>query len=82
MSATLHVLPSAQLQDVPEMLRRLADSVEAGEYGEVTEAVVVMPGDALEVFGFGTADGNYAHYLLACGQRKLEKPMFDGFGEG
>jgi hypothetical protein len=75
MSATLHALPSAKLQDIPAMLRRLADDIEAGEYGEVREAVCVTHGSGLDVFGFGSADGTVSHYLLCCAARKLEEPM-------
>lgn len=74
MSATLHVLPSAQLQDVPAMLRKLADAIEAGDHGEVREAVVVASGDALAVFGFGQVDGTQAHYLLGCAMARLQEP--------
>lgn len=55
------------------MLRNLADGIEAGEYGERAEAVVVLGGDVPEVFGFGGADGTVAYYLLGRGQRKLER---------
>jgi hypothetical protein len=74
MTATLHVIPSANLQDIPAMLRKLADEVERGEHGEVVECAVVTSGDGLNVFGFGGADGRVAHYLLCCGARKLEEP--------
>lgn len=73
MTATLHVLPSAKLQDVPAMLRKLADDMEAGEYGRVMEAAVVISGNELNLFGFGTADGTVAHYLFCCAARKMEE---------
>jgi hypothetical protein len=73
-SATLHAIPSAKLADIPAMLRRLADDIEAGVYGRVPEAAVVTSGDSLNVFGFGGADGTVSHYLLCCGARKLEEP--------
>ncbi len=73
MTATIHAIP-VKLQDIPAMLRKLADDVEAGEYGKVMEATVVTSGDRLDVFGFGGADGTVAHYLLCCGARKLEEP--------
>ncbi len=75
MTATIHALPSAELQDIPAMLRKIADWIEAGEYGEVREAALVASGAELEVFGLGRADGTVTHYLLACGQRKLEMSM-------
>ena len=69
----MHPLPSAKLQDVPAMLRRLADDIEAGEYGEVQETAVVVSGAELEVFGFGTADGAVTHYMLGCAMQKLQR---------
>lgn len=75
MTATIHALPSAELQDIPSMLRKIAEAIEAGEYGDVTEAAVVTNGDEIQVFGLGRADGTVTHYLLACGQRRLEDPM-------
>ncbi|WP_152239516.1 hypothetical protein [Xanthomonas sp. LMG 12461] len=77
MSASLHVLPSAQLQNIPEMLRRLADSIEDGVYGDVVEAAVVLGAEDLEVFGFGQADGPVTHYLLGCGMAKLQRPRLE-----
>lgn len=77
MSASLHALPSVKLQDVPAMFRKLADDIEAGEYGEVREAVAVVSGEALEVFGFGTADGTVTHYMLGCAMHKLQRPSAD-----
>lgn len=74
MTATLHALPIPGLQDIPKMLRNLADDIAAGKYGEVSEAAVVLGSDKLDVFGFGAADATVAHYLLACAQRKLEAP--------
>lgn len=73
MSATLHALPVPGLQNVPELLRNIAAAIERGEYGEVSEGAMVLAGNAVEVFGLGKADGTVTHYLLARGQRKLER---------
>ena len=73
MTASLHVLPVPGMQDVPALLRNIADAIEAGEYGAVSEGALVLAGDSIEVFGLGDADGTVAHYLLARGQRKLER---------
>ena len=73
MSASLHVLPVPGLQNIPELLRNIADAIERGEYGEVNEGALVLAGNAVEVFGLGNADGPVTHYLLARGQRKLER---------
>lgn len=77
MTASLHVLPSSQLHDMPDMLRQLADAIESGKYGCVPEAAVVLGTDQIdriEVFGFGRADGVVTHYLLGCGMAKLQRP--------
>ncbi|MDR1076376.1 MAG: hypothetical protein LBL59_08810 [Xanthomonadaceae bacterium] len=78
MTAKLYALPNPGLADIPALLRNIADELEAGEYGEVREGALVLAGTNLEVFGLGCyADGTVAHYLLACGQRKLESPCLD-----
>lgn len=72
--AELYVIPSRGVADIPEQLRNIAAAIEAGEYGEVREGALVLGGDQLDVFGIGSpADGTVAHYLLARGQRKLER---------
>lgn len=35
-------------------LRKIADDIEAGSYGEVGSVAVVLLGDTMEVFGAGT----------------------------
>lgn len=72
-SAKLYSLPNPGLQNIPALLRNIADGIEAGEYGEVIEGVLVLNGSDLDVFGLGNADGTVAHYLLARGQRRLER---------
>ena len=62
---------------VAEMLRNIADSIDAGEFGQVEEGSLVLVGQGLEVFGLGRADGTAAHYLLCCGADKLRRPMVD-----
>lgn len=71
MTASLHVLPVGNLLSVAQQLRCIADEIEAGEYGPVNEGALVLEG--VEVFGLGGADGTVTHYLLARGQRKLER---------
>lgn len=49
-------LNDVSLNDVSGMLRKTADAIEAGKYGEVSCAVMVLQigdGDDLEVFAFG-----------------------------
>lgn len=72
MTAKLYALPTGALQNIPEALRRVADQIEAGEFGEAKAAVVVLESDDLDVFGIGTADASMSHYLLSCAQRRLQ----------
>lgn len=68
--------PQTSLADIPEQLRKLADSIEAGEYENRSECVVVLAGGkGLSVFGYGEATGTVAHYLLCCAQRKIENGL-------
>lgn len=41
-------------RDPVAMLRRLADDIEAGKYGEVGCVGVALLGDTMEVFGYGS----------------------------
>lgn len=70
-TASLHVLPVGNLLNVAQQLRAIADEIDAGQYGEVTEGALVL--NSVDVFGLGGADGTVTHYLLARGQRKLER---------
>lgn len=55
----LHDGPS--LQDIPGMLRSLADRIEREEYGDVDGLFVIMPRDQEYpvTLGFGIIDGAY-----------------------
>lgn len=75
MSAKLYALPNPPLSDIPAVLRNIADSIEAGEHGAVADAVFVLRGDELKIFGLGTADGTVAHYMLCCAAQKMQEPM-------
>lgn len=59
-------------RDIPAMLRKLADAISAGEYGEVGEAAFVLCGDTLEVFGWGVdQDGASTAVMLQAGAMRL-----------
>jgi hypothetical protein len=67
-------LPRRPLSDVPGHLRKLADDIERGEYGDVRAAIVVIEQDgdggtvSAESFGFGSdADPVRAAGLLHFG---------------
>ena len=65
---SLHVLRETNLQNVPATLRKLADAMESGEYGEVTRCALVWEGDRLHVSYCGAGEaGPNAHLLLSVG---------------
>lgn len=59
MTAEVIQHPSPNLADIPAMLRRLADQIEAGDWGEVETAFLLMPraGDFPRLFGWGNVTG-------------------------
>ena len=46
------------MNDIPGMLRRTAERIEAGEFGKIDAALVLIPrhGDYPTVFGFGDVE--------------------------
>lgn len=67
----LVLMRETNLLDVPATLRRIADEIEAGKYGEAAAAVVVLDTD-LEVFYMGTGESApNAHLLLHSGAAKM-----------
>lgn len=78
MSADLVTLRDHTLLDVPALLRKLADRVEAGEYGAVRCCAVSMLGDTLEVFAYGLdSAGPSAACTLHAGFLKLQQALVD-----
>lgn len=51
--------PNPNLADIPAMLRRLADQIEAGDWDEVETAFLLMPreGKFPKLFGWGNIQG-------------------------
>lgn len=71
-------LDSAVLADIPNVLRSIADELEAGEYGQITAGVVVLQeqSNALNLFGLGAADQHRAVAILAgATQTMVQKTM-------
>ncbi len=68
-------LPTTPLQDIPAMLRNLAESIESGELGTVSQLAYVLDvGEgAVDVglMGQSHSPGTEAYFLLACGQKKI-----------
>ena len=53
-------------------LRVIADEIEAGKHGEVTQVAIVLLGDTCEVFGAGPdADGSTIATLLQAGASRM-----------
>lgn len=60
------------LFNVPETLRNIADQIEAGKYGEITNCAVVMDAAVIETFFMGPGEvWPTMHYLLTVGAQKL-----------
>ena len=76
MSAKLIAFPDSNLHDIPRELRNLADSIEAGRYGDAHTLVwAVDCGDSrIEVGLLGAAAeaAPTAYFLLGLAQRRLE----------
>lgn len=65
MSADLKVVPMPpRCGDVSAMLRRLADEIDDGEFGEEARVVLVLDGEPFSVRGYGKVDGMQAIGLL------------------
>lgn len=71
--ADLYELPKASLQDIPRVLRAIADEIEAGKCG-TTEmaAIVVMENNGnIRTFGAGSADYYRTFALFQLGIENL-----------
>jgi hypothetical protein len=68
--------PERDLSDIPSTLRRIADGIEAGEYGDAHNLVWVCDqGDvviSVGLCGKSPEPASTGHFLLALGMRKLE----------
>ena len=64
---TVVKMPDHPLTDIPNVLRRIADEIEAGSYGEIEMAGVVMENDSgdIETFGAGKTDFYRGYTLFA-----------------
>lgn len=54
--------PAPNLANIPAMARKFADDLEAGKYGDVSAAVLVIhrPSGGVASFGWGDIDDRYA----------------------
>lgn len=73
MSAELRTIYTENVRDIPAMLRRLADKIEVGEYGEVAGVVSVVraPNYTVRVFGHGEENYDTSVVSLELGKREL-----------
>jgi hypothetical protein len=66
----------SNFRDVPATLRRIADEIEAGNYGEVSCVGLALLGDSLEVFGIGPdSEAPSVALVLNAGVMKLTMPV-------
>ena len=71
MTAELYALPPSAL-DVPATLRWIAEQIEAGEYGPVEGAAVVLDADRLRIMWAGKGErGPCAHLLFTLGAARI-----------
>ena len=76
MPAEIVELYPTNFQDVPAMLRKLADDIEAGAYGPVGCVSSVVLGDQMRVFGFGPdSEGPAAAMLLHAGFMHMSRAI-------
>ena len=54
----VHLLPKAQLADIPAILRLMADEVERGDYGNILSGGIVLRDDENTVHVFSCGDTN------------------------
>jgi hypothetical protein len=75
--------PISSLANAPEKLRKLADDIEAGVYGDVECCAISLIGNKLYVFGFGPDSGHAATgmTLSAGAHRMLESLLEHGEDE-
>jgi hypothetical protein len=68
----------SNFRDAAASLRRMADDIEAGSYGEVHGVAVVLDGDKIEVFGMGKkSEPEQTALLLQAGSLKLTRMFLD-----
>ena len=76
--SNVYELPKATLADVPRVLRAIADEIEAGAYGEIDTAVVVLENKdgVIEKFGAGCADYYRAIAVLTLAAHSMCRERF------
>lgn len=76
MSAEVVTLYESNFRHPVATLRKIADDIEAGRYGEVGCIGVVLLGDTMEVFGAGTdSEAPSVGLLLHAGFLRMSKAI-------
>ncbi len=72
-------IPCTTMHDIPGMLRNLANDIESGELGNISQVVYVLDAGegAVDVglLGMSASMGAEAYLLLACGQKHILKDI-------
>ena len=78
--SNLHVIRETSLQDVPNTLRNLADTMECGDFGVINSCTVVWDSEeGLDVSYCGTGEAApNAFLLLHAGAQKMMQAVMDG----
>ena len=72
MTAPVLVAYERNFRDPVSTLRLLADDIEAGKYGDVSQVAAVVLGDTCEVFGAGPGcEGDSIALLLQAGAHRM-----------
>lgn len=76
MNAPVLVAYDSNFREPVATLRSIADCIEAGECGDVTQVAVVVLGDTCKVFGAGPGcEGDSIALLLQAGAYRLIKQV-------
>lgn len=69
-------LQDSNFRDPVATLRKIADEIESGNYGEIGTVGVVLLGNTMEVFGFGAdSEAPSVALLLHAGFMRLSKSI-------
>lgn len=78
--APVTTIYASNFRDVSATLRHIADQIDAGEWGVITDAALVLRAGRCEVFGFGPkAQASRSIATLEAGKAMLVRSIEDGF---
>jgi hypothetical protein len=70
--------PKPSLHDIPQMLRNIADDIEAGDFGSVQSGVMLLETDqTLHTFGWGDAEGFKAVGMFQTAAQMLSAGLWE-----